>query len=112
MRILFAVGIAASFVFLGACAGGPPQGESWWKLEPASFSFLTPGKTTREEVERNVGAPLMITDFKNLREQVWDYRYKDGTYVYVNELHFDENGVLKYATNYPDRCVMRAMPCR
>jgi hypothetical protein len=112
MRIPLAAQAVATLLLLAGCAVQPPQGENWWKLEPASFSFLVPGKTPREEVERNVGMPLLITNFERQREQVWDYRYKDGTYVYVNELHFDESGVLKYAVNYPDRCVMRPVPCR
>jgi hypothetical protein len=112
MRIPFAVGVAAALVLLGGCGSQPPQSEAWWKLEPSSFSFLTSGQTTRDEVERKIGSPTLAMDFKNLGEQVSDYRYRNGTFVYVNELHFDQNGVLKYAANYPDNCAMWAVPCR
>jgi hypothetical protein len=50
--------------------------------------------------------------FSRQGEEVWDYRYLYGTYVYVAEVHFDGDGRTKYTATYPDRCSMRAMPCR
>jgi len=113
MRIPFAVAVAAAFTFLGGCAGeGPAQSDSWWKLEDSSFSFLVPNKTTKEEVQSKVGEPLIAFNFSRQGEIVWDYRYKNGTYVFVKELTFNEDGVLKRVEKYPDNCVMRATPCR
>jgi hypothetical protein len=113
MRAPIAACAAAVFAFLGGCAGPQPsQAESWWKLEESSFSFLVPDKTTKDEVQSKVGAPLMVSNFSRQGEIVWDYRYKNGTYVFVKELTFNEDGVLKRVEKYPDNCVMRATPCR
>jgi outer membrane protein assembly factor BamE (lipoprotein component of BamABCDE complex) len=106
--IVFALTTAA--LVAGCATHG--QSQSWWTLNEQSFAGIAPGKTSKDDVERMVGTPLMTMVFRNLDEEVWDYRYLKGTYVYDAEIHFDTQGRVKYYTSYPDRCGMRAVPCR
>jgi outer membrane protein assembly factor BamE (lipoprotein component of BamABCDE complex) len=108
-----AIGVGCAFLaaFLAGCATHQ-QGQSWWTLHGQDFAAITPGTTTKQDVERLVGTPLLAMTFRNLDEDVWDYRYLEGTRLYVAEVHFDMQGRTKYYTTYPDRCGQRAMPCR
>jgi len=103
--------LAFAAALLGGCASYQ-QGQPWWTLQEQSFTAITPGTTSKQDVERLVGKPLMTTVFRNLGEEVWDYRYLGGTRKYVAEVHFDMQGRTKYYTTYPDHCSMGPMGCR
>jgi outer membrane protein assembly factor BamE (lipoprotein component of BamABCDE complex) len=112
MEVLVKTPIAIVFAaaLLAGCA--PGQERSWWTLNEQNFARITPGKTTKDDLQREAGKPLMTTVFARQGEEVWDYRYLWGTYMYVAEVHFDMAGVARSYATYPDRCGMRAMPCR
>jgi hypothetical protein len=96
--------------FQAACAA--PQGaRPKWTLKQSDFGPITP-QTTKEEVERRLGRPLVTTRFPRLQEEVWDYRYMDGVQTSVAEIHFDAQGRTKYTSFYPDLCPFRPVPCR
>jgi len=80
-------------------------------LRDADFAAIKPG-TQETEVEGLVGKPILKTEFKRLEESVWDYRYMYGVDTYIAEIHFDMQGRVKRIEHYPDRCPMRAIPCR
>jgi outer membrane protein assembly factor BamE (lipoprotein component of BamABCDE complex) len=103
--------IAFAAALVAGCATHG-QSQPWWTLNERSFAGIAPGKTSKEDVERQVGTPLLAMAFRNLDEDVWDYRYLYGTYTYVAEVHFDGSGRTKYIATYPDRCSLRAVPCR
>src|SRR4051812_33113671 len=109
MKTPIVIAFAAALV-AGCATHG--QSQAWWTLNEKSFAGIAPGKTSKEDVERQVGTPLLTMTFSRQGEEVWDYRYLYGTYVYVAEVHFDGDGRTKYTATYPDRCSMRAMPCR
>jgi outer membrane protein assembly factor BamE (lipoprotein component of BamABCDE complex) len=109
MKPLFAAALAAAL--LAGCAPYH-QGRDWWTLDSRTFASIQPGTTTRSDVERDLGRPLLAMNFPRQQEQVWDYRYLNGTFTYVAELHFDEQGRTKYVATYPDRCPLLATPCR
>jgi outer membrane protein assembly factor BamE (lipoprotein component of BamABCDE complex) len=88
------------------------QGQSWWTLSEQSFASIKPGTTSKNDVQRDLGTPLLAMTFPRLEEEVWDYRYLNGTRTYVAELHFDAQGRTKYVATYPDHCVQHPMPCR
>jgi outer membrane protein assembly factor BamE (lipoprotein component of BamABCDE complex) len=100
----------AAAVLLGGCATYQ-QGTPWWTLHADSFAPVTAG-TSKDDVARLLGKPLMSTTYRNLGEDVWDYRFLGGTRVYVAEIHFDQDGRTKYYTTYLDRCVTGPMGCR
>jgi outer membrane protein assembly factor BamE (lipoprotein component of BamABCDE complex) len=109
MKLHFAAAFTAAA--LAGCATYH-QGRDWWTLTPDTFSGLTPGTTGKADVERLVGRPLLANAFPRQGEEVWDYRYLNGTRTYVAEIHFDGEGRTKYVASYPDRCSFRATPCR
>ena len=99
--ILFVVLVSAAIA--AGCAA--PQGmRPWWTLHEADFAPMVPAKTTKADVERLVGKPLLTTAFPNLREEVWDYRFIIGTAAHIREIHFDMDGRLTRAFTYPDGC--------
>jgi len=96
-------GISASalLVALGACTGYSPT--PYQSIHTPAFDGLKPGVTTQSEVRQQVGTPLTETTFRRKNEQVWEYRYLDGTtIVMLAYLHFDPNGVYQYAEHRLD----------
>jgi outer membrane protein assembly factor BamE (lipoprotein component of BamABCDE complex) len=92
---------SAILVALAACAGYSPT--PYWSLHTPAFDNLKPGVTTQAEVRKQIGAPLTETTFQRKNEVVWEYRYLDGTtIVMLAYLHFDPNGVFKYAEHMLD----------
>jgi len=101
----------AAAVLLAGCVtqeGMRPK----WTLHEGDFTSITPQKTSKQDVERLVGKPLSSMVFANLGEEVWDYRYMNGTDTYVAEVHFDMQGQTKYYTTYKDRCGLGPIGCR
>ena len=102
---------AAIVIVLGGCAtreGVRPK----WTLHESDFASITPQKTSKQDVGRLVGTPLMTMVFPNLAEEVWDYRYMLGVRTYVAEIHFDMQGQTKYVAHYPDHCGLGPIGCR
>jgi outer membrane protein assembly factor BamE (lipoprotein component of BamABCDE complex) len=98
-------------VVLGGCAAHG-QSRPWWTLSDQNFSAIQPGATGKADVERLVGTPLLVTVFPRQEEEVWDYRYLNGTRNYAAEVHFDKQGRTKYTATYPDRCPFAPVGCR
>jgi len=109
MSKLFAAALATAM--LAGCATYR-QGSDWWTLGPDTFASIQPGTTSKEDVERKLGRPLLAINFPRQQDEVWDYRFLNGTFTYVAELHFDEQGRTRYVATYRDRCVLNAFPCR
>ena len=97
-------------VALAGCASHQ-QGKAYWSLSEESFAPIT-SSTTKDDVERLMGKPLLASTFPRQGEEVWDYRYLDGVRVYVAEVHFDLQGRTKYYTTYPDHCSQHPLACR
>lgn len=86
------VGILAALVC--GCAGYNPT--PYWTIKDSAFRSLKPGATTKAEVRNLIGTPLLESSFPRQGEDVWDYRYLDGTIVMLAYVHFDSRGVVKY----------------
>jgi hypothetical protein len=96
-RNLLAVGAAA---LLAACAGMSPSAETptlYTSIHSQAFDSLKPGTTTKEDVRKQIGIPLTESHFSRSNEDVWEYRYIEGTsLVMLAYVHFDAGtGVLK-----------------
>jgi hypothetical protein len=92
--------LTAAALFLTACAGMSPSGYAptlYTSIHTAAFTGLKPGTSTKEDVRKQVGIPLTESRFPRLNEDVWEYRYIDGTsLVMLAYVHFDAGtGVLK-----------------
>ena len=89
---------AGAALFLPACAGPLPYNPTpWWTIHESAFRKLKPGVSTKEDVRRDIGVPLTESHFPRLNEDVWEYRYLEGTtIVMLAYVHFDAtSGVLK-----------------
>jgi outer membrane protein assembly factor BamE (lipoprotein component of BamABCDE complex) len=91
---------ATAALFLTACAGLSASGYAptlYTSIHTAAFTNLKPGTSTKEDVRKQVGVPLTESHFPRLNEDVWQYRYLDGTtIVMLADVHFNQNGVLTY----------------
>jgi outer membrane protein assembly factor BamE (lipoprotein component of BamABCDE complex) len=88
--------VGAALASLTACAPGYHP-TPYWQLRETAFHHFQPGVTTRQDVLNQIGQPLSTMEFARQREEVWDYRYLEGsTRVMLAHVHFDENGVFKY----------------
>ena len=68
-------------------------------LDEPHFARLKPGMS-RDDVERELGRHFITSEYSNLDEQVWSWRYVDvaNRYMFFNA-HFDtRTGLLKYTT--------------
>lgn len=88
-------------LLLAGCATDPAV-KSYWTLTETSFAPIKPGVTDKSAVRNLVGKAIAETTFLRQGEEIWDYRYLDGTRVYIAEVHFDLNGKTKYTTYYLD----------
>jgi len=98
---------------LGGCAEGVRPGvRPHWTLASKDFAAIKPAETTKADVERMLGKPLLVTVFRNLNEEVWDYRYVEGAMPYAAEVHFDMQGRATYLVSYRDNCPFAPVGCR
>ena len=72
-------------------------------LSNRNFRSLQAGTSTKAEVMGALGRPGEVSSFPNLREEVWTYRFMDGSIYMLSEVHLDAGtGLVKYVTSYPD----------
>lgn len=64
-------------------------------LTDDTFYRVQSGVTTREELRRMIGPPYRVVRFDNLRQDAWDYRFRD-TWGYLADFSamIDERGVV------------------
>ncbi len=96
---------------------GPPGRETWrvtlggdgkvlqveQLLDEPHFARLTKGMS-KGDVQRELGRHFITTDFNNLDEQVWSWRYTEfgSRYLFFNA-HFDaQSGLLKHTSRTPE----------
>lgn len=107
-KTLYALGAAA---LLAGCASYQ-QGRPYYTLRGSDFAPLAGAPTTKADVERLFGRPLTAMVFARQGEEVWDYRFLNGTFVYIAEIHFDlGDGHTKYYLVHYDRCPLSATGC-
>jgi hypothetical protein len=100
LRNSFAV---AALIALAACATGP-RPTPYWTIHDTAFKDLKPGVSTEDDVRKQLGVPLTESHFPRKNEDVWEYRYMEGTTrVMLAYVHFDpQSGLLKYTEQYLD----------
>jgi len=95
LRLLLLSLIAATL--LGACATGYHP-TPYWMMQESQFSALVPGKATKDQVMKDIGVPLMQSFFPRQNEEVWEYRYLDGSATrMLAYVYFTPEGVYKYS---------------
>ena len=64
-------------------------------LTDDSFARIRQGTSTRDDVRRLIGPPSRITRFDNLKQDAWDYRYRDSWgYQAILSVMIDDLGVV------------------
>lgn len=99
---------------LGGCATAAwREGmREWWTISERDIAAIT-RETTKAEVERILGKPLLVETFSNIHEEVWDYRFLDtGVRIFAAEVHFDMARKTTYVVTYPDNCPLGPIGCR
>ena len=99
-RIFRLLGMFAILLALGGCAAMDGV-KPFWTLNDQDFRQIKSGMT-QADVEKRVGKPLWRMTFAALAEEVWSYDYLDYHTHMRSVMHFDTQGVLKYATQEYD----------
>jgi outer membrane protein assembly factor BamE (lipoprotein component of BamABCDE complex) len=73
----------------------------YWMLNDGHIQRLKPGMT-QAEVQEIVGKPPWRLAFPQREEEIWSYRYLDYHTRMRSSVHFDAQGILKYATREYD----------
>ena len=103
--------ILGAAALLAGCASYQ-QGRPYYTLKASDFTPLAGAPTTKADVERMYGRPLTAMTFRRQGEEVWDYRFLNGTFVYIAEIHFNlADGHTKYYTVHYDRCPLSPVGC-
>ncbi len=94
--------LPVALVLLAGCAVDPSV-KAWWTLTEANFQALQPAKATKADVRAALGKPLAEMSFTGLGEDVWEYRFLNGTMMMMASVHFDSRGdAYKYYVSEPD----------
>ena len=88
-------------LLVSGCATDPAV-RSWWTIAELDFRGLKPGVTTQAEVLKLMGAPVNKSSFQRQGEEVWDYRYLNGTMMMIAWVYFDRQGRYKHFVGQPD----------
>jgi outer membrane protein assembly factor BamE (lipoprotein component of BamABCDE complex) len=70
-------------------------------LNPANFAKIQPGQSG-DEVRKILGRPGRVTPFALKREEVWDWRWRDGQTNKVFSVTFDAQGRVIASANIDD----------
>ena len=92
---------AVTLLVVSGCVTDPAS-RGWWTLGEADFRGLKPGISTQAEVLKLMGTPIDRSSFRRQGEEVWDYRYLDGTMQMLAWVFFDAQGRYKYFVGQPD----------
>ncbi|MBI2316179.1 MAG: outer membrane protein assembly factor BamE [Betaproteobacteria bacterium] len=106
LLLMAAAGLAA-----GCAPGWTQDVRPWWTLHERDFAPIVPAQTTKAEVQALLGKPLLTMVFRNLDEEVWDYRFSDGVKRHIAHVYFDPQGRAKYYWTHPDNCPFSPAGC-
>jgi len=105
------VGAAA---VLSCVAASAAHCEDGWSAKAAplierKLARVTPGLSTKTQVEAMLGAPWRIVQFNDCgmsmpgqADETWDYRGKDAGGAYRLHIEFDDSGVATLVAKIPD----------
>jgi len=94
--------LPVALVLVAGCAMDPSV-KPWWTLSEANFLALKASTATKADVRAALGKPIAEMRFAALGEDVWDYRFLNGTMIMVAAVHFNSrSGAYMYYVSEPD----------
>jgi hypothetical protein len=88
-------GAIALLCFLTGCATAYAP-TPFWTIRESAFKELKSGSSTKEDVRRQIGVPMTESHFPRQNEDVWEYRYLEGSTIrMLADVHFDANGIYR-----------------
>lgn len=93
-QLVFPTGPLGTQTFMVYLGNGTVQ-RSEQVLTDDVFYRLQNGVTTREQVRRTIGPPFRTVRFENLKQDAWDYLFRDSWgYLAVFSVMIDDRGVV------------------
>jgi len=72
-------------------------------LTPQKFALIEPGKSTKADVLRIIGAPGLTSYLSWSDLEVWSYPYDENyNWKSMMHVHFDRSGIVRKLLNGPD----------
>jgi outer membrane protein assembly factor BamE (lipoprotein component of BamABCDE complex) len=105
------IGAAA---MLSCMAASPAHCEDGWSAKVAplterSLARVTPGVSTKVQVQSLLGAPWRVVQFNDCgmsmpgqADETWDYRGKDAGGAYRLHIEFDDSGIATLVAKIPE----------
>lgn len=98
---------------LGAASAGTPappgSGEGAGTVSDRKLAHVTPGKSTKAQVQALLGEPWRVVQFNDCgkamdgqSDETWDYRGRDSAGTFRVHIEFDESGVTHLVAKIPD----------
>jgi outer membrane protein assembly factor BamE (lipoprotein component of BamABCDE complex) len=99
------LGAGLCFVAASAARAGPHGGS----ISDATTARVTPGVSTKAQVQSLLGAPWRVVQFNDCgkpmpgqADETWDYRGKDADGAYRLHIEFDDRGVTNLVAKIPE----------
>ncbi len=107
-RFLPAIGLAlyCQTASTGYCAGATADPGRARAFSAATLAKVTPGQTTKAQIEALLGPPWRTTFADDSDEPgpvVWEYRGKDANGAYRVHIEFDSRGTTTLIAEIPDK---------
>ncbi len=90
----------------GCCAGASADPGRAREFSAATLAKVTPGQTTKAQIEALLGQPWRTTFADDSDEPgpvVWEYRGKDANGTYRVHIEFDSRGTTALIAEIPDK---------
>jgi hypothetical protein len=106
--------IVGAAAVLSCMAASAAHCEDGWSakvapLDSRNLAQVTPGLSTKTQVEALLGAPWRIVQFNDCgmsmpgqADETWDYRGKDAAGAYRLHIEFDDSGVATLVAKIPE----------
>jgi outer membrane protein assembly factor BamE (lipoprotein component of BamABCDE complex) len=103
---LIGLALCCQAASVGYCAEAAPDPGRAREFSAATLAKVTPGQTTKAQIEALLGQPWRTTFADDSDEPgplVWEYRGKDANGTYRVHIEFDSRGTTTLIAKIPDK---------